>query len=32
MKIVFDNVPSLKPFGVRLGVDGPLENGAQAAR
>ena len=29
MKIVFDNVPSLKPFGVWLGEDGPLENGAQ---
>jgi predicted PurR-regulated permease PerM len=30
MKIVFDNVPSLKPFGVWLGEDGPLENGAHA--
>jgi predicted PurR-regulated permease PerM len=30
MKIVFDNVPSLKPLGVWLGEDGPLENGAHA--
>jgi putative permease len=30
MKIVFDNVPSLRPFGVWLGEDGPQENGAQA--
>jgi predicted PurR-regulated permease PerM len=31
MKIIFDNVASLKPFGVWLGEDGPLENGAQGS-
>jgi predicted PurR-regulated permease PerM len=31
MKIIFDNVPSLKPFGVWLGEDGPGENGVHAA-
>jgi len=30
MKIVFDNVATLKPFGVWLGEDGPMENGAHA--
>jgi predicted PurR-regulated permease PerM len=29
MKIVFDNVATLKPFGVWLGEEGPSENGAQ---
>lgn len=28
MKIVFDNVPSLKPYGIWLGENGPQQNGA----
>lgn len=29
MKIIFDNVASLRPFGVWLGVEGPLESRAR---
>jgi hypothetical protein len=29
MKIVFDNVESLRPFGVWLGEEGPLESRAR---
>jgi hypothetical protein len=30
MKIVFDNIATLKPFGVWLGEEGPMDNGAHA--